>query len=127
MVTALALAAVLFALLLANGRPAVAQAPPLPAVLRDALPLDETGLALAGKAAASLFASLAGAVLFKILARRWTEDLAVTAAGALVLGTPVWAASQALWPQTAAVFFLCVALLFIVRAGYDSGRFVCED
>jgi hypothetical protein len=119
MVTVLALAAVLLVLLLANGRPAVAQAPPIPAFLRDALPLDETGLALAGKAVASLFASLAGGVLFKILARRWTEDMAVAAAGALVLGTPVWAASQSLWPQTAGVLCVTVALLFIVRADYD--------
>lgn len=118
-ITALALAAVLFALLLANGRPAVGQAPPVPAFLRDALPLDETGRALAGKAVASLFAGLAGGVLFKILARRWTENMAVAAAAALVLGTPMWAASQALWPQTAAAFFLCVALLFVVRAEYD--------
>ena len=120
MVTVLALAAVLFVLLLANGRPAVAQAPPVPALLRAALPLSETGLALAGKALASLFASLAGGILFKILARRWTEDMALAAAAALVLGTPVWAASQALWPQTAAVLCVSVALLFIVRADYDS-------
>lgn len=119
MVTALALSAVLLVLLLANGRPAVGQAPPIPAVLRDALSMDETGLALAGKAVASLFASLAGGVLFKIAARRWTEDMAVITAGALVLGTPVWAASQASWPQTAAVLCVCVALLFIVRAEYD--------
>lgn len=119
MVTALALAAVLFVLLLANGRPAIAQAPVVPGVLRAALPLDETGRALAGKAVASLFASLAGGVLFKVLARRWPEGVAVGGAAALVLGTPVWAASQALWPQTAAVFFICVALLFVVRAEYD--------
>jgi len=118
-ITALALAAVLFALLLANGRPAAAPAPPWPAFLRGALPLDETARALAGKAIASLFASLAGGVMFKILARRWTEDVAVISAFALVLGTPVWAAGQALWPQTAAMFSLCVALLLIVRAEYD--------
>jgi len=120
MVTALALSAVLFALLLANGRPAVGQAPPVPALVRDALPVDETGLALAGKAVASLLASLAGGVLFKIVGRRWTEDMAVITAGALVLGSPVWAASQALWPQTAAVLCVSVALLFIVRAEYDA-------
>jgi len=118
-ITALALAAVLFALLLANGRPSLAAPPRLPPALRAALPVDETAAALAGKAVASLFASLAGAVLFKILARRWTEELAVMSAGVLVLGTPVWAASQAAWPQTAAVFLVCVALLWIVRAGYD--------
>ena len=89
MVTTLALSAVLFALLLANGRPAVGQAPPVPALVRDALPVDETGLALAGKAVASLLASLAGGVLFKIVGRRWTEDTAVITAGALVQGKRV--------------------------------------
>jgi hypothetical protein len=118
-ITALVLAAVLFVVLIANGRPSVAEPPRLPAALRAVLPVDETATALAGKALASLFASLGGAVLFKALARRWPEDLAVTAAGALVLGTPVGAASQALWPQPVAVFFLCVALLFISRAEYD--------
>jgi len=117
-ITALALAAVLFAVLLANGRPSVAEPPRLPAAVRAALPADETAAALAGKALAALFASLGGAVLFKALARRWPEDLAVTTAGALVLGTPVWGASQALWPQPVAIFFLCVALLFVCRAEY---------
>ncbi len=119
MITALALAAVLFLVLIANGRPSVAEPPRLPAAVRAALPVDETAAALAGKVLASLFASLGGAVLFKALARRWPEDLAVATAGALVLGTPVGAASQALWPQPVAVFFLCVALLFISRAEYD--------
>jgi hypothetical protein len=118
-ITALALAAVLFAVLVANGRPSLAEPPRLPAVLRGALPVDDTAAALAGKVLASLFASLGGGLLFKALARRWPEDLAVTSAGALVLGTPVWAASQALWPQPVAVFFICVALLFISRAEYD--------
>ena len=120
MITALALAAVLFVVLIANGRPSVAEPPRLPSRLRAALPVDETGAALVGKGLASLFASLGGAVLFKALARRWPEDLAVATAGALVLATPVAAASQALWPQPVAVFFLSVALLFICRAEYDA-------
>ena len=119
MVTVLALAAVLFVALIANGRPSVAEPPGLPAALRAALPVDETGAGLVGKALASLFASLGGAVLFKALACRWPEDLAVTTAGVLVLGTPVAAASQALWPQPVAMFSLCVALLFICRAEHD--------
>jgi hypothetical protein len=118
-ITALALAAVLFAVLMANGRPSVAEPPRLPAALRAVLPIEETAAALAGKVVASLFASLGGAALFKALARRWPEDLALMTAGALVLGTPVAAASQALWPQPVAVFFLCVTLLFIARAEYD--------
>ncbi|PYQ08988.1 MAG: hypothetical protein DMF83_05025 [Acidobacteria bacterium] len=118
-ITVLALAAVLFVMLIANGRPSLAAPPRLPAVLRAALPVDDTAAALAGKVLAALFASLGGALLFKTLARRWPEDLAVTTAAALVLGTPVAAASQALWPQPVAVFLLCVALLFICRAEYD--------
>jgi hypothetical protein len=118
-ITALALAAVLFIVLIANGRPSLAEPPRLPAALRAALPVDDTAAALVGKVVASLFASLGGAVLFKALARRWPEDLAVTTAGAMVLATPMGAASQALWPQPVAVFFLCVALLFICRAEYD--------
>ena len=73
LVTALALAAVLFAVLLANGRPSLAIAPTLPGLLRRLLPADETAAALAGKAAASLAASLSGAVLFLAVARRWPE------------------------------------------------------
>src|SRR5712692_2127125 len=118
MITALALAAVLFLVLIANGRPSVAEPPRLPAAVRAALPVDETAAALAGKVLASLFASLGGAVLFKALARRWPEDLAVATAGALVLGTPVGAASQALWPQPVAVFFLGGGRLIKNKAEY---------
>jgi hypothetical protein len=117
--TALALAALLLAVMLANGRPSLAEAPRLPAALRNLLPLDETGAALAGKVAASLLASLGAAVLFVAVGRRWPEIDAATAAGVLVLGTPVWAASQALWPQPAAVLCLCVAVLFVTRAEHD--------
>src|SRR2546423_311036 len=48
--TALALATVLLVLLLANGRPALAMPPRLPATVRGALPVDETAAALAGLA-----------------------------------------------------------------------------
>jgi hypothetical protein len=118
-ITALALAAVLFALLLANGRPSLAVPPRLPDVLRAALPLDETSAALAGKAVASLLTSLGAAVFFIALGRRWGEEKAAATAAVLVLATPVWAASQALWPQPAALFFVCLALLFVGRAEYD--------
>jgi hypothetical protein len=117
--TALALAAVLLAVLLANGRPSLAEPPSLPPAMRAALPLDDTAAALVGKVAASLFTSLAAAALFIALARRWPENMAAATAALFVLGTPVWAASQALWPQPAAVFLLCVALLFISRAEYE--------
>src|SRR5439155_24304032 len=79
----------------------------------------EAASAVAVKVLAALSARLGAALLFKTLARRWPEDLAVTTAAALVLATPVAAASQALWPQPVAVFLLCVALLFICRAEYD--------
>src|SRR5439155_14959577 len=87
LVTALALAAVLFAVLLANGRPSLAIAPTLPGLLRRLLPADETAAALAGKAAASLAASLSGAVLFLAVARRWPEAESAAAAVVFVLGT----------------------------------------
>src|SRR5438067_2527034 len=119
LVTALALAAVLFAVLLANGRPSLAIAPTLPGLLRRLLPADETAAALAGKAAASLAASLSGAVLFLAVARRWPEAESAAAAVVFVLGTPLWAASQALWPQPLATLSLCVAVLFIGRAEHE--------
>src|SRR5439155_21774395 len=118
-ITVLALAAVLFVMLIANGRPSLAAPPRLPAVLRAALPVADTAAALAGKVLAALFASLGGALLFKTLARRWPEDLAVTTAASLVLGTPVAAARQALWPQPVAAFLLRCGLPFICRAEYD--------
>src|SRR5438309_973878 len=117
--TALALATVLLVLLLANGRPALAIPPRLPATVRGALPVDETAAALAGKAIASLLTSLAAAALFIALGRRWPESMAGGAAAVLALGTPATAASQALWPQPAAVFFVSVALLFICRAEHE--------
>src|SRR5437867_7260849 len=116
---ALALAAVLFAVLLANGRPSLARPAPLPGLVRALLPADQTGADLAGKAAAALLASLSGAVLFLAVARRWPEAESALAAGTLVLGTPLWAASQALWPQPPATLCLCVAVLFIGRAEHD--------
>lgn len=119
LLTALALAVLVFAVLLANGRPSVAEPPVLPAAVRASLPADDVGAALAGKAIASLFTALGAAVLFLALARRWLEDMAAVTAAVFVFGTPVWAASQALWPQPVAICFLSVAVLFVLRAEYE--------
>lgn len=78
--------------------------------------LDETGTALAGKAAASLFSALAAALLFLALGRRVPEAEAFGVAVIFALGTNVWATSQALWQHPAAVLFLCLALLMVFLA-----------
>lgn len=83
--------------------------------------LDETGAALAGKLAASLLSAAAAAVLFlAVRARRRTETEGVWAAVLFALGTTVWSTSQALWQHPAAVLFLSLALLCVVRAEDDS-------
>jgi hypothetical protein len=81
--------------------------------------LDETGTALAGKIAASLFSALAAGLLYLAVGRRRPPVDATWAAVALALGTTVWSTSQALWQHPAAVLFLCWALLWIVRAQDD--------
>jgi hypothetical protein len=82
--------------------------------------LDETGAALAGKLAASLLSTAAAAVLFlAVRARRRTETEGVWAAVLFALGTTVWSTSQALWQHPAAVLFLSLALLCLVRAEDD--------
>ena len=78
--------------------------------------LDETGSALAGKWAASLFTALAAAVLFVVVGRRHPHRDAATAAALFALGTSMWSTSQALWQHPAAVLFVCVALLFLSLA-----------
>lgn len=143
---ALALVPLLFAGLVSNGRPIGSQqtraaermaaglaegrleregaAPLLPALLaapvfaalRAAFELDDTGRALAGKLSASLFAALAAGALFLAVGWRRPESEAAQTAALFALGSGVWAASQALWPQTAALLFLCLGLLCLVRA-----------
>jgi hypothetical protein len=78
--------------------------------------LDETGTALAGKAAASLFSALAAALLFLALGRRVPESEALGVAVVFALGTTVWATSQALWQHPAAVLFFSLALLMVFLA-----------
>ncbi len=83
--------------------------------------LDETGSAVAGKVAASLLSAAAAAVLFlAVRARRRAETEALWAAVLFALGTTVWSTSQALWQHPAAVLFLSLALLCVVRAEEDT-------
>ena len=57
--------------------------------------LDETGLALAGKWAASLFSAAAAALLYLAVGRRRPHRDALWTAVAFALGTTVWSTSQA--------------------------------
>lgn len=82
-------------------------------------PLDERGCLLAGKIAASLFSSLAAAFLFLAVKHRRSARDALWAALLFALGTSVWSTSQALWQHPAAVLFLCLALLCVVKAEED--------
>ena len=91
-------------------------AAPVFAVARAEFLLDETGTALAGKWAASLFTAAAAAVLFLVVGRRHPHVEAAWTAALFALGTSMWSTSQALWQHPAAVLFLCVALLFVSRA-----------
>lgn len=101
--------------------------PPLSPVLaapvfgaaQAAFTLDETGSALAGKAAASLFSGLAAGALFMAVGYRRPRDEAAIAALLFAFGTSVWSTSQALWQHPAAVLFLCLTLLCLVRAEHD--------
>ena len=81
--------------------------------------LDETGLALAGKWAASLFSAAAAALLYLAIGRRRPHREALWTAVVFALGTSVWSTSQALWQHPAAVFGLCAALLCMMRAEAD--------
>jgi hypothetical protein len=94
-------------------------AAPVFGAARAAFALDETGTALAGKAAASLFSGLAAGALFMAVGYRRPRDEAAIAALLFAFGTSVWSTSQALWQHPAAVLFLCLALLCLVRADHD--------
>lgn len=79
--------------------------------------LDETGSALAGKLAASLFSALAGATLFLALRRwGWPPRRAAPAATVFVLGTTLWATSQSLWQHPLATWMLSLAVYMALRA-----------
>jgi hypothetical protein len=124
--SAAALGALILILLLANGRPIGGGAPPstLLSILtapvfflaRGLVVLDGTGTALAGKVAASLLSALAAATLFLAVGRRHPEQDARTTALVFAFGTTVWATSQALYPQPAAVLFLSLVVLCLLKA-----------
>jgi hypothetical protein len=81
--------------------------------------LDESGVAFAGKLAASLFSAAAAAFLFLAISRRHDASDARFAAVVFALGTSVWSTSQALWQHPAALLFLTLTLLFVVKAEHD--------
>jgi hypothetical protein len=86
---------------------------------RAGFALDESGLALAGKWAASLFSAAAAALLYLAIGRRRPHREAMWTAIVFALGTSVWSTSQALWQHPAAVLGLSAALLCLVRAESD--------
>jgi len=94
-------------------------AAPIFAVASVIFALDETGLALAGKWAASLFSAAAAALLYVAVGRRRPHRDALWTAVVFALGTTVWSTSQALWQHPLAVLGLCGALVFLVRAPED--------
>ena len=94
-------------------------AAPLFALARPFFALDETGTALVGKAAAALFSALAAAALFRAVGRRRPMADAALTALVFAVGTSVWSTSQALWQHPAAVLFLSLAVLCMVRAEED--------
>jgi hypothetical protein len=94
-------------------------AAPVFAAARLAFALDETGTALAGKLAASLLSAVAGVLLFLAVGRRRSESEAFRTALVFVFGTSVLSTSQALWQHPAAVLFVCLALLWLVKAEQD--------
>jgi len=81
--------------------------------------LDETGTAIAGKVAASLFSALAAGLLFLAVGRRRGEVEALWTASLFALATSLWSTSQALWQHPAAVLFLSLAILWILKAEDD--------
>jgi hypothetical protein len=94
-------------------------AAPVFAVAQATFAMDETGTALAGKWAASLFTAIAGALVFVIVGRRHPHLEAFWTALVFALGTSMWSTSQALWQHPAAVLALCAALLFLSLAPRD--------
>lgn len=94
-------------------------AAPLFAAQRAWVDLDDVGLALTGKLAASLCAALAAAALFLAVGWRRPQAEAAAAAALFAFGTGVWAVSQALWPQPAALLLSSLAVLCIVRAEHQ--------
>ena len=94
-------------------------ASPVFAAARAVFLLDETGMALAGKWAASLFSAVAAALLFLWFAARHPESWAVGCAALFALATSVWSTSQALWQHPLALLCLCAVLWCLQEGEYD--------
>ena len=94
-------------------------AAPVFLAVRGFFMLDENGTAVAGKVAAALLAGLAAGVLFMAIGLRRTRNEAAAAALLFAFGTSVWSTSQALWQHPAALLFLSLALVCLVRAEHD--------
>jgi hypothetical protein len=94
-------------------------AAPVFAVARMAFALDENGTAVAGKLAAALLSGLGTGAFFMAVGGRRPRDEAALAALVFAFGTSVWSTSQALWQHPAAVLFLCLTLVCLVRAEHD--------
>ena len=96
-------------------------AAPVFALGRVFFPLDETGTALCGKIAASLFSAIAAVFLFLAVARREEEGVAALTAFFFALGTSVWSTSQALWQHPLALLGICAGLFLILKAEEREG------
>jgi hypothetical protein len=113
-----------FAVLVSNGRPIGVPdahgllgvlAWPFTAAVGRVVELDETALALAGKATSAFFAALATGFLFAAMARRQPTGEAGTAAFLFALGSSLWAASQSLTVEAPAAAAVALAVLLLVR------------
>jgi hypothetical protein len=115
--------------LLANGRPIGSLPPrtlpvrivaaPVFAACQGIFALDETGMAVAGKIAASVFVAMAAALLFAAAGRRRPTDEAWGATLLFSFGTVAWAASQTLTASAPAAALIAAALGLAVRAEDD--------
>jgi hypothetical protein len=81
--------------------------------------LDDTGAAIAGKIAASVFVAVAAALLFAAAGRRRPTDEAWGATLLFAFGTVAWAASQQLSASAPAAALIAGALALAVRAEDD--------
>lgn len=91
-------------------------AAPVFGVVRAVIDVDETGRAVAGKVAATLFAALAAGVMTLSYAARTTPGRAVACGLAFGLGTGAFAASQTLWQHPVTALFIAIGLS-LVAAG----------
>jgi hypothetical protein len=103
-----------FAGLLANGRPIGTGR-----VLPFAPAFDATGGALVGKVLASTAAAVAASFLFLAVGRRRPQDEARTAALLLAFGTTVWAAAQSFSVTPFATALVAGAVLLLVLSEDD--------